>query len=1411
MDMNNNFSHVFRFNIFIIIILSFVEYLQAEVSQINRYSLSSITMRDGLPHIFVDDIIKDSRGYLWISTSGGGVSRYDGKEFVTFSTNTHNCKLKSNFVSHLCEDKFGRMWIAGENGIDIVSIKYLNLISVLQNGEGKDLFESSVDGMIISKSGNIWICSDGFLYKISFDNNGNISSIAQISEINVNERGSAMCEIDGYIWFHWDDRICRVSETANSLQAPQSVSLSLASLNGQHVFGIFNNHNEVWIATDFGVLKYNLLTDSVYRYVYNQNNPSSLSQNYVTDIVATEDGNVIIGTLMGINVYNQSSDDFEHIMYNDDINSDFQLKSNFINDIYYDAENNMIWIGTESGGLTKMYSSRISINNYIHLQNQNTSLSRNLVNSIKEDSDGNLWVGVVEGGLNCRLSGTNTFLHYDTGASSFLGHNTVSALELDGGDRLYVGTWGGGFGWINRKKGASKLFNKIETPDVFISTLVYDNINGLLWICTSNNVYVYDPKNNSVREPFHGKENPIVSNTLGGCITDDGDLWISSAFGLLRINLISYSKGELNYKKYLTGVDASGRMSCERVAFITKTKDGELWIGSNGSGVYRAVRNGNGEYVFTSYTMADGLINNNVRGVLEDWYGDIWITTINGLSRYDRKENMFVNYTSNDGLVSDQFYWNAAAVSGNGEKIYIGSTGGLSEIHPMIEKEKVYDYPVVINRISVFDNIVYPENNMLKIHERDRSLSFEFAALDYNPSTLAAYSYRLLGFDDRWINTSTDKRTIKYTNLRSGKYKFQLKYTSDGKNWISSVDDLIIDVEPYFYKTSWFIISVVLCIVLLGYRIVVWRFNAMRKQQVILHEKVEERTKELQEQQRILYRQTMELSNQNELLKEQNIKITEQKNKILEMSRKVEELTLDKLTFFTNITHEFRTPLTLIVGPIERALKLSYNPQVIEQLNLVEKNSKYLLSLINQLLDFRKIEDGRMKIICHHGNINTFLDDLLRPFAAFANDHGIILKVYLHLSNPYLMFDEDIMRKVITNFISNAIKFTDKGGYVCVFAAIIKDSAGQEQLYISVRDTGRGIPENDIDKIFNRFYQADNQNYTSVSGQSGTGIGLYLCKKLISFLGGRVVARNNITGGASFRVLLPVSRDDTNAVGDETFDEDEHEEETVQSIEKNGKLNILVVEDNKDMRDYIRSILAEYYNVMEASNGEEALHILKTLNVDFVVSDLMMPVMDGMELSRRIRNDFSISHLPILMLTAKTSDEARLEGYKTGVDSYLLKPFDENLLLARISSILENRKRFQQKFYLTMDVDSLGIDEESGDKKFLDKAIKVVKENYMNPNFDVADFVDAMGVSKSLLNKKMQNLTGQSTNQFVRNYRLNLARELLIKNRATHNMNISEIAYEVGFNDPKYFTRCFTKHFNVTPSSIMDDKQEDLR
>ena len=542
----------------------------------------------------------------------------------------------------------------------------------------------------------------------------------------------------------------------------------------------------------------------------------------------------------------------------------------------------------------------------------------------------------------------------------------------------------------------------------------------------------------------------------------------------------------------------------------------------------------------------------------------------------------------------------------------------------------------------------------------------------------------------------------------------------------------------------------------------------------------------------------------------QNEKITRQKSQLSRMARKVQELTLDKIAFFTNITHEFRTPITLIIGPIERALKLSYNPQVIEQLNFVERNSKYLLSLVNQLMDFRKVESGKLNIVTTKSDFVSFIHSLLTPFKAFAGERNITIKHYFHMKNSEIFFDEEAMHKVITNLLSNAIKFTPDGGSISIYIATLpgKDTK-EETLYLCVSDTGTGIQEQDAAQIFNRFYQSKKQAKYPVYGQTGTGIGLYLCKRIVEMHNGDILVRNNHTIGCSFRILLPLPKEEN--INDQLIVENNIP--PAASAEKNElpkerlALTILVVEDNADMRGYIRSILRDYYNVLEATNGAEALDVLNNQSVDFIISDLMMPVMDGIELSRRVKETFTISHIPFLMLTAKTSPETRLESYRTGVDEYLLKPFDETLLLTRIENILNNRRRYQRKFKTNMDVEALNIEEESGDKKFINQVMEAIKEHYKNPYFEVSDFSEAVGVSKSLLNKKLQSLIGQSAGQFIRNYRLNTARELLLKNRETKQMNIAEIAYEVGFNDPKYFARCFSKQFNMTPSELMNNEE----
>ena len=698
----------------------------------------------------------------------------------------------------------------------------------------------------------------------------------------------------------------------------------------------------------------------------------------------------------------------------------------------------------------------------------------------------------------------------------------------------------------------------------------------------------------------------------------------------------------------------------------------------------------------------------------------------------------------------------------------------------------------------------------IKLHEKEKSFSLEFSALNFEPDNTATYSYRLLGFEDKWVQAPGNRRFASYTNLRPGSYTLQVKYTPDGGDGTENMAELKVTILPYFYKTTWFILLLVVLALLATWQTYQWRIRNFKRQRELLHRTVEERTYQLEQQKQLLENQTEELSRQNRMLTLQNEKITRQKAQLSRMARKVQELTLDKIAFFTNITHEFRTPITLIIGPIERALKLSYNPQVIEQLNFVERNSKYLLSLVNQLMDFRKIESDKLNIVATKGDFVSFIHSLLTPFEVFAGERNISIKHYFHMKSSEIFFDEEAMHKVITNLLSNAIKFTPDGGSISIYIATLPAKVDKEEkLYLCVSDTGTGIQEQDTAQIFNRFYQSKKQAKYPVYGQTGTGIGLYLCKRIVAMHNGDILVRNNHTTGCSFRILLPLPKEEN--INDQLIVENNIP--PAATTEKNElpkerlALTILVVEDNADMRGYIRSILRDYYNVLEATNGAEALDVLNNQSVDFIISDLMMPVMDGIELSRRVKETFTISHIPFLMLTAKTSPETRLESYRTGVDEYLLKPFDETLLLTRIENILDNRRRYQRKFKTNMDVEALNIEEESGDKKFINQVMEAIKEHYKNPYFEVSDFSEAVGVSKSLLNKKLQSLIGQSAGQFIRNYRLNTARELLLKNRETKQMNIAEIAYEVGFNDPKYFARCFSKQFNMTPSELMNNEE----
>lgn len=1407
-------------------ICSLAGQVRAQERFADRYNITYVTMNEGLPHNFIDDLYKDSRGFMWISTAGGGLSRYDGYEFVNYTPNNHQCKLKSNFIRNVCEDAFQRLWIVSEGGTDIIDLSTLKpIIPHDPKGILPKILELPATRIMKDTQGCIWLHCDNALHRIEFNDKGEVQILSTLSPVYLNGPDIALKDIDedGKIWMGNNGEIRKVALSPQKRLVTTPIADCLKFEAGTYISDFLSKENEVWISSDRGLFRYNKTGNVIKRYEHDSGNPYSLSQNYLTNLAITDDKQLIVATLRGINIYNPMTDNFERIACDLPNGGTNLLNSNFINCILTDGEH--IWFGTETGGINLLNPRQLSIRSYRHDKENPSSLSYNPVNAIYEDVYGTLWVGTVEGGLNRKERNSEDFTHY-TREHGGLSHNSVSALTADTDNHLWIGTWGGGLNLLDLKA-PRQILEVISSqtgggfPINFIGVLNYDPINEGIWIGANQGLYFYDPVKKEITAPLPDKAAENIHGCIGSIIDKEGKLWVGCLEGVYIIDLHSRSsKGEFQYRHLNYKLDDPSSRLIEKITCFYQGKDGTLWLGSNGYGIYQRKIDAQGKEQFISYSTAQGLPNNSIRGILEDNNGNLWISTNNGLSCYHQAENRFINYTIQDGLIDTQFYWNASCGSSH-DLLYFGSVGGLVAIESNRPAMSLPAAKVRFTRLRIGNEEILPGSEYLsediaittelKLHEKEKSFSLEFAALNFESNNTAIYSYRLVGFDDKWVQVPGNRRFASYTNLPPGSYTLQVRYTPDGENEGENITELKITIVPYFYKTVWFILFIIVLLSVSVWQFYQWRIRNLKRQKEYLHRTIEERTHELEQQKHLLENQTDELSRQNHMLIQQNEKITRQKAQLIRMSRKVQELTLDKISFFTNITHEFRTPITLIIGPIERALKLSYNPQVIEQLNFVERNSKYLLSLVNQLMDFRKVESGKLEIVKTRGNFLKFIDSLITPFEVFAQERNIVLKRYYRMEMPEILYDEEAMRKVVTNLLSNAIKFTPNGGTVSLYlSALFAKDCEKETLYICVKDSGSGIPEEDLNRIFNRFYQSQNQVKYPVYGQAGTGIGLYLCKRIVQMHGGEIKAFNNRHAGCSFRILLPLQRNERK---DEKTIIIDHNDSSAIPVQDSGSpkekeaLSILVVEDNADMQGYIRSILREQYHVLEAANGEEALHILNSNPIDFIISDLMMPVMDGIELSRRVKETFAISHIPFLMLTAKTSQEARLESYRMGVDEYLLKPFDETLLLTRIQNILENRKRYQRKFTLDMDVDVLNMEEESGDKKFLNQVMEVIKENYKNSYFEVSDFCEAVGVSKSLLNKKLQNLIGQSAGQFIRNYRLNIARELILKNRETKNMNIAEVAYEVGFNDPKYFTRCFTKHFNVTPSALLNNEE----
>ncbi len=1412
------------------------------------YKINYLTADNGMSQNMVDHIFRDSRGFMWIST-WNGLDRYDGYEFVHFNSRNAGNSLRNDNVHCVEEDINGDLWIATETGLDFFDYQTGKIIRAEKKLNSKQPFETqSISFIQKDDQGDLWLGYDTGLARIHVTPDGSASA----GEVYHSTTAiTALLIQNGSFYVGHSNGVFRLVKGSNGKLNRVNAGERLKQLN-RIVNTFYYDNGFIWIGTTLGLYKYEPASEALTEYTANPSNPFSLTSGFITDIKKNHDGQLLIGTLIGLNVYDYRTDQFTHIT-SEALSEGIALNNNFVNCLLVD--NQTIWVGTEKGGINILTPDQNIFTNISHSAADPGSLSKNPVNAIYEDEVGNLWVGTVEGGLNLRRKGSSSFVHYQyqAGNPGSLSHNTVSHICRDFQGDYWFATWGKGINRMKSQDTEHPVFQQFynnpsdrnSINNDFVAALASDEKNRGLWVGSREGLDFLDLQTNRfIHILSYLPYDKRIRFVTGMYIDKNQRLWIGTGNGLFCIYLknTDLKRNRIRYRHFHYQLTNPSAHRVEKINCIQEAKDGRLWFGSNGNGLY-LLNERSGSMRFENVNENDGLLDNVVYGILEDETGTLWLSTDKGLCAYNPDRNSFRSFSKADGLQANQFYWSAYAKGRDG-MMYFGHVSGFTSFDPIKATPVTTQYRTSVTRIKILNEDIFPSNlkpsgkhlffegNQLakiKLSETDKAFSFEFSALSYYLPQKIKYAYRLKGFDSDWTEVTADRRFANYTNLKSGKYTFEVKCTNPDGTWSNDVTSIVIAVIPPFYKTWWFIVLVLGLILYATYRYYVHRIESLKKQKIHLRQMVDERTREIEYQKEILEEQARELqstlkelieheaeiSRQNDVLTEQNQKITRQKEQLVELSKKVQEATLDKIAFFTNITHEFRTPITLIMGPVERALKLSQNPKVLEQLNIVQRNSKLLLSLINQLMDFRKVDSGKMELVRTQSNFLEYLEDLILPFEDLVKERGITFRRQYRMEQPEFLFDRDNMQKVIGNLLSNAIKFTPDKGMITVIASTYTDKTDKkERLYLAVKDNGKGIPEQDLEKLFDRFYQSKQREAYSGYGQSGTGIGLYLCKRIVQLHNGKIEARNNRSGGACFRFFIPIERSLTTFVSVDgkpmqmLVANQSGENEYGNADLVKGKPILLVVEDNSDMRQYIRSILDSEYNVLEAPNGAVGLELTNRYQPDLIISDIMMPVMDGLEFCKKVKASFATSHIPVILLTAKSATDTQIESFHLGADAFLVKPFDEELLKAMIRNLNERRQRVQMRFADSMDTTALNIAEESQDKKFLDKALKVIRENYTNSEFDVAEFIDAMGISRSLLHKKLQNLAGQSASRFIRTYRLNIARELILKNRVNHTFNISEIAYEVGFNDPKYFTRCFTKHFGITPSSFSEDYRD---
>lgn len=1338
------------------IVFAIAALLFGEVFAQTQPAIIKMNKSKDLPSGSVTSISQDKDGFIWIGTKSG-LSRYDGSSFRLF--NQQNGGLSANDVSAIYVDSKGRMWVGTINGLN--------------------LFNNNTE------------------HFISFKHQPNSDQTISSNEVNTVYEDS-----NGHIWIGTENGLNQFIEKDSTFVCHFNKNDSEDGVSHNSVKAIFEDkqHN-LWVGTFGGGL--NQLNLQENNFVSMGQHQEAFSPRYINVIKELGEETLLVGTSgEGLLVFNRKTGLFTPYFQEEQ-----DLKAiSIVRAIYKDREQN-IWIGTDGDGLIKTTVSSDTkpqeIRRYVKNNQVQSSLSSNAIYSIFEDNESNLWIGTAWNGINILAHQESAIQYY---YSDFQGSNPSPVLSIFKKDHaLWFGTDGYGLNIYDLELSQLLQFDKSDIGGDYIQLIQKRKKGGYFIGTFTNGLLIFDPKE-GVKKHFQHRLNDASSlsyhdvravieeesgsfwvGTWGGGLSyydhrqhkfraykrdenlpqsisndnvtalaeaNNGKIWVGTFGG--GLNLFDPSSGEFIH--FMSKPEDTSTISSNNIVSLLNDTKGNLWIGTWDNGLCKLALD---DYTITRFGGSDAFRENTITAMLEDAAGNIWISTKNGITKYDHKTQSFERFSQLNG----EYHINACFK--DDKLLYFGNNEGVIAFDPekisnttkapdiKLTGFKLFNKNVQIgDGTNILDkNILYED--FIELRHNHSVITFEFTTLKF-PIANYEYAIKLENFDEEWREIGT-QQSATYTNLAPGNYTFKVKAKLPGSNWEDTYKSIDLLIHKPIWKMWWAYVGYTIVFVFLLY---------------------------------LFYSYTIQWEKLKNNLRLE--KVTREKER---------ELNKLKLKFFTNVSHEIRTPVTLILGAVNRIAEDIHHSK-FDAVQEVRRNSKHLLQLVNELLDFRKLESEGVKLKITRGDFVEFVKEIYLSFTGHATSLNIDYRFLAEKEHIELWFDRNQMEKVVYNLLSNAFKYTDAGGAVTVD---IKEKEGH--IHLTVADTGRGIPETKLDKIFKRFYQSDNNFMLK---KEGFGIGLSIARNIIRLHSGEISVKSEVNKGTEFLVKLICGDNHLHHHQklSELPDADSLEQYIAMPQEEKGNpafpgglkaATVLIVEDNPDIRNYLARLIAPSFDtLLQASNGKEALQLALAHTPDIIISDIMMPVMDGIALTRALKTDVFTSHIPVILLTARTSLVYKKEGFETGADDYITKPFSESLLKTRILNLLRTRQALREKFQLESITEPRNLPINTPDQKFLSDLTQILEDNLDNDALKAEFIAKEIGISHSVVYKKIKSLTGMSLVEFIRDFRLKRAAQLL----EHYDLPVTDVCYKVGFSDRRYFSQMFKKRFGKTPSEF---------